>query len=462
MAARVMTDASGSRLGVSRARNLSSRFRVRDLASQVAMKAILYPAFCSLVIAMGAGAENWPSWRGDLLGSGVTSETQFPGQWGPKKNLRWRIELPERGNSTPVVHGERVFLTQAVTGESWRGLMCLDRQTGKEVWKRGVIYKPKERTHRANPYCSASPATNGRIVVASYGSAGVVAYDMEGKQLWQRDLGAIDHVWGNSTSPVLFEDLVIHYHGPATNAVLYGLDAGTGETRWEWKETSWEPGKRTDGFQGREDEGVIGSFSTPIVVKVGTGTELIMSFPMELKSFDPRNGKVLWTCSGLNPLVYTSPVYSDGIVVAMGGYKGNSIGVRVGGRGNVTESHRLWQEVRHNGGIGTGVVVGGHHFYHNSGGVVFCDSMKSGETIWKARLPGAGKSWGSFILSGQLIYTLSQAGDTVVFKASPEGLEVVGQSDVDEETNSSLAVSGGNVFLRTHKALWCFAVKPDA
>ena len=103
-----------------------------------------------------------------------------------------------------------------------------------------------------------------------------------------------------------------------------------------------------------------------------------------------------------------------------------------------------------------------NHFYHNSGGVVFCDSMKSGETIWKARLPGAGKSWGSFILSGQLIYTLSQAGDTVVFKASPEGLEVVGQSDVDEETNSSLAVSGGNVFLRTHKALWCFAVKPDA
>ena len=116
----------------------------------------------------------------------------------------------------------------------------------------------------------------------------------------------------------------------------------------------------------------------------------------------------------------------------------------------------------HNGGIGTGVVVGDHHYYHNSGGVVFCDSMKSGRTIWKDRLPGAGKSWGSFVRSGELIYTLSQAGDTVVFRASPEKLEVVARSDVDEETNSSLAVSGGEVFLRTHKALWCFAVKPEA
>ncbi len=426
------------------------------------MRGILHLVFCSLCLSASAGAENWPSWRGDLLGSGVTSETQLPRQWGPKKNLRWRIALPERGNSTPVVDAKRVFLTQPMTAGNWRGLICLDRKTGKEIWKKGVIYKPEERTHRANPYCSASPATNGRIVVASFGSAGVAAYDLEGKQLWHRDLGTIDHVWGNSTSPVLYEDLVIHYHGPGKDAVLYGLDARTGETRWEWKEPAWKPGKRTDGFQGREDEGVIGSFSTPIVVKGGTRTELIMSFPMELKSFDPRNGKVLWTCSGLSPLVYTSPVYSDGIVVAMGGYKGNSIGVKLGGHGNVTESHRLWQEVRHNGGIGTGVVVGDHHYYHNSGGVVFCDSMKSGRTIWKDRLPGAGKSWGSFVRSGELIYTLSQAGDTVVFRASPEKLEVVARSDVDEETNSSLAVSGGEVFLRTHKALWCFAVKPEA
>lgn len=402
-------------------------------------------------------ATDWPSWRGDGLGSGVTREADLPLEWSSDRNVKWRIDLPERGNSTPVIHGDRVFVTQAVSEDHWRGLMCFQRKDGALLWKEGVTYEPEERTHRANPYCSASPVTDGKVVVASYGSAGVAAYTVDGTPLWHRDLGAIDHVWGNSTSPVLFGDLVLHYHGPARNAVLYGLDRETGETRWKWEEPEWKPGKRTDGFRNRDDEGVIGSFSTPILVPVGDRSELVMSFPMELKGFDPATGEVLWTCQGLNPLVYTSPVFDEGIVVSMGGYQGNSIGVRVGGRGEVTETHRLWQEVRHNGGIGTGVVKDGHYYYHDSGGVAYCDDIRTGKTIWKARLPGAGKSWGSYVLSGDRIYTLSQAGDTVVFKASPEGFELLGRGDVGEETNSSLAVSEGCLFLRTHKALWCLS-----
>ena len=128
--------------------------------------------FC--LVAVGV-AKPWPAWRGDLLGSGKTSETDLPLEWGKEKNVRWRIELPERGNSTPVVHGERVFVTQAVTKENWRGLMCLSRKDGSLMWKKGLTYEKKERTHPANPFCSASPATDGKIVVASYGSAGVAA-----------------------------------------------------------------------------------------------------------------------------------------------------------------------------------------------------------------------------------------------------------------------------------------------
>ena len=413
------------------------------------------------VVAGGVAArgDSWPAWRGDLLGSGKTADDKIPTEWGADKNVRWRVALPERGNSTPVVHGERIFVTQAVTETNWRGLICFNRANGVELWRKGVTYAKPERTHKANPYCSASPATDGKIVVASYGSAGLVAYEVGGKELWRRDFGAIDHVWGNSTSPLLYKDLVIHYHGPAKNAVLYGLDRKTGKTRWEWKEPVWKTGKRTDGFRDRDGEGIIGSFSTPIIVPVGEREELVMSFPMEMKGFDPLTGKVLWTCGGLNPLVYTSPMYSDGIVVAMGGYYGNSIGVKLGGTGDITDSHRLWQEVRHNGGIGTGVILDGHYYYHNSGGIVFCDDIKTGKTVWKERMPGAGKSWGSFVLAGDKIYTLSQAGDTVVFKPSPEGLKVVAQSDVDEETNSSLVVSKGEIFLRTHEALWCLRNK---
>lgn len=399
--------------------------------------------------------KNWPAWRGDTLGSGRTDASNLPETWGPEKNVAWRVELSEPGNSTPAVYGDRVFVTQPDSSDKTRNLLCFDRSTGELLWKRGLVYEGEERTHRTNHYCSASPSVAEDRVFVSFGSAGIVCYDFAGEQIWSRDLGPIDHTWGNSTSPVLHEDLVIHYHGPAKDAVLYGLDRATGETVWKWEEPAWKAPDRTDGFRDRSDEGVIGSFSTPILVDTGERTELIMSFPLEMKAFDPGTGEVLWTCGGLNPLVYTSPVYDDGIVVAMGGYHGNSIGVRVGGNGDVTETHRLWQQVRHNGGIGSGVAKDGKLYYQNAGGIVYCDDMETGETLWRDRLPGAGKSWGSFVLAGDRIYTLSQAGDTVVFAASPEGFELVSQADVAEQTNSSLVPAGDEFFLRTHEALWC-------
>lgn len=397
----------------------------------------------------------WPAWRGDLAGSGIATETDLPLEWDKQKNIRWRVRLPDSGNSTPILHGGRIFVTQAVKDENWRGLMCFDRRDGSLLWKKGVTYAKEERTHRGNPYCSGSAATDGEIVAASFGSAGIAAYDFEGKELWHRDLGAIDHNWGNASSPLIYGDLVIHYHGPGKAAFLIGLDKKTGDTVWKWDEPNWKPGKRTDGFGGREDEGIIGSFSTPILVTANGRDELVMSFPMELKAFDPKSGEEFWTSKGLSPLIYSSPVSADGVVIAMGGYHGNSIGVTAGGEGDVTDSKRLWQEVRHNGGVGSGVMKDGYLYYQNGGGVAQCLELKTGKTAWEARLPGAGKSWGSFLLSGDRIYSLSQAGDTVVFKASPEKFEVIAQSDVGEHTNASLAVSDGQIFLRTWEALWC-------
>ncbi len=400
-------------------------------------------------------ADSWPSWRGDILGSGKAVNSDLPLEWGAEKNVKWRVELPEAGNSTPAVFGGKVFVTQPLSADKTRNLMCFSQADGSLLWQKGIAYSEEERTHQSNPFCSASPAVAENFVVVSHGSAGVVAYDHEGTELWRRDFGAIDHVWGNSSSPVIYNDVVIHYHGPAENAVLYGLNRKTGETIWKWDEPVWDPGERTDGFGGRSGKGVIGSFNTPIVVETVGRAELVMSFPLELKAFDPLSGEILWTCEGLNPLVYTSPVYDDGIVVAMGGYQGSSIGVKVGGNGDVTSSHRLWQEVRHNGGIGTGVAKDGKLYYQDAGGIVFCDDMKTGKTLWKKRLPGAGKSWGSFVLAGDRIYTLSQAGDSVVFEASPDAFKVIAQSNLSEHTNSSIASADGQLFIRTHEALWC-------
>lgn len=418
------------------------------------MKRAFIPLAALLLTQGFLHANSWPAWRGDLAGSGISAGTDLPLEWGKDKNVRWRVALPEAGNSTPIVHGGRVFVTQPITGEKWRGLMCFDLSDGRMLWKNGIVYDQPETTHNTNPYCSPSPATDGTIVAAAYGSAGVAAYDFDGKQLWHRDLGPVEHEWGTSSSPVLHDDLVIVYHGPGKGAALYALDKVTGATVWKWEEPQWVTGPRTDGFAGKDD-GIIGAFSTPILVQVSDREELVMSFPMELKAFDPRTGEVLWTCGGLNPLVYTSPVAGAGVVVAMGGYYGNSIAVKPGGKGDVTASHRAWHKERHNGGIGTGVVKGDHYYYQTSGGIALCLDLKTGEERWEARLPGAGKSWGSFLLSGDLVYSLSQAGDTVVFKANPEKLEVVAQSDLGEHTNSSPVPAGDALIIRTHEALWC-------
>lgn len=400
--------------------------------------------------------QNWTSWRGDAAGSGTTALQGLPLKWDKDTNVRWRVSLPEAGNSTPIVHGDKVFVTQAETASHWRGLLCYELATGKLLWKQGVTYDQEERTHRTNPYCSASPTTDGQIVIASYGSAGLAAYTLEGTPLWHRDLGKIDHTWGNSSSPLLHGDLCLHYHGPGKGAQLIALNKTTGETVWQWEEPEWQPGERTDGFKG-QGEGVIGSFSTPILIEQAGRQELIMSFPMEMKAFAPTTGELLWTCGGLNPLVYTSPMFADGVALAFGGYRGNSIGVKAGGKGDVTSSHRLWHEEQHNGGIGTGVIHDGHYYYHDSGGIVCCLDVPTGKTVWKERLPGAGKSWGSFVLAGDLIYTLSQAGDTVVFRPNPKNLDVVSQADVGEQTNSSLVPIAGGFLIRTHSALWRIA-----
>jgi len=138
-------------------------------------------------------AANWPAWRGPH-GTGVCEERNLPLAWSTNENVRWRVALPERGNSTPVIWGDRVFVTQAVDAEHRRMLMCFDKASGKLLWKSGVTYTDKEPTHDTNPYCSASPVTDGEQVIASYGSAGLYAYDFSGKELWHRDLGKQPHI----------------------------------------------------------------------------------------------------------------------------------------------------------------------------------------------------------------------------------------------------------------------------
>ena len=422
-----------------------------------------------LAAAFGGGpradAANWPSWRGDVQGSGISSETNLPLEWSDKRNIRWSVKLPERGNSTATVWGERVFVTQAVSAEKKRTLMCFHRSDGRLLWQQGVVYAEPERTQPANPYCSASPVTDGERVIASFGSAGLVCYDLDGRELWRRDFGKFDNLWGNASSPVIFENLCIHYCGPTQHPSLVALDKKTGKTIWKFDEPAWDTADRTDGFKGKSD-GVIGTWSTPIVIRAGGHDELVMTFPMEARGFDPRTGRELWRCGGLSPLIYTSPIFGEGIVVGMGGYYGNTIAVKPGGSGDVTETQRVWNQVRSKVGIGSGVIKDGYvyHVQSGAGGPVTCLELKTGKLVWEEKPVGVSKragSWSSMVLAGDRLYYPNQAGDVVVLKASPK-FEQLAVNPLKEPTNSSIAISDGDIFLRTETTLWCISTRVAA
>jgi outer membrane protein assembly factor BamB len=404
-------------------------------------------------------AADWPAWRGPD-GSGVANEKNLPTKWSDTENVRWKIKLPERGNSTPIVWKDKIFITQP-DGER-RTVICFDRANGKQFWQAGPTYKEKERSHRTNPTCSASPVTDGERVIAWFGSAGVYCYDLSGKELWHRDLGKQDHEWGYAASPVIHENLCFINFGAGKRSFLIALDKTNGKTIWQVNIPGTQPAERTDGFAGQSD-GMIGSWSTPILVKANGRDELIVSFAEWLKAFDPKTGKELWRCGGLNPLIYTSAIYGDGVVVAMGGFHGTSIAVKPGGNGDVTKTHRLWQTTRTKNRLGSGVIHDGHIYIPNTPGVTECLDLRTGKQIWEERLPSKGASseiWSSAVISGDNnICVLNQSGDCVILKASPT-FEVVTVNSIGSElTNGSLAVSDGELFIRTHQHLWCIGTE---
>jgi outer membrane protein assembly factor BamB len=395
-----------------------------------------------------AYAGNWPAWRGPQH-NGVSEETGLPTKWSATENVLWKVPLSGPGNSTPVIWENDVFITQASNGGKRRELICIDKKSGIERWRRAVEDVPEEPTHATNPHCSASPATDGKVVIVTYASAGVYAYDIHGKQLWHTDLGPQKHIWGNGASPVLAGNVVYLNHGPsADNTQLVAMDLVSGKVLWQHK----EPKRAAPG-----NPDFYGSWSDPLLRKVGDRNELLMSWPFRVCSMDPLTGKEFWTCEGLNALVYTSPLFHEGLVIGMGGYGGMALAVRAGGKGDVTESHRLWHNVKNPQRIASGVIHAGHIYIHNDPGLAQCLELKTGRVVWAERLKGQGNSgqnWSSVVLSEGKCYTANQGGDCFIFKASPK-FELLATNPLGEKVIASIAVSDGKLFIRGHKHLFC-------
>jgi len=396
-------------------------------------------------------AQDWPAWRGPSA-NGVSGERGLPVEWAETKNVRWKAPLPGPGNSTPVVWGERIFLTQALDGGKRRAIFAFDRATGRELWRQEVPCSVEETTHaRDNPPCSASAVTDGKAVFAHFASAGVLACDLEGKRLWHRDLGAVLHKWGNGPSPMLYKDLVIVLQGPGVPTYLVALDKRTGDTVWKTE----LPGINSP---------IFGSWSTPVVVRVKERDELIVPLPGEkiggdgeIKAFDPASGKELWRCAGLGNEVYAMPVVSadGGIVVCISGHNGPTMAVKTGGAGDVTATHRLWRtEGKMPQRVGSGVIHEGHLYLSDADGFAECIEATTGKVVWKERL--GGRLWGSLLLADGKLYVGNLEGQTFVLEASPT-FKQLSRNDLNETTYSAVAASAGALFLRTHRHLWCIA-----
>lgn len=419
------------------------------------MNRLLSFVFLLLLSIRQVQAGNWPAWRGPT-GDGICAETNLPVQWSRTENVRWRIGLPEPGNSTPVIWGNKVFLTQAIGSD--RMLLCLDRQDGHELWRAGIRQAEKEMTHNTNPQCSASPVTDGERVIVSFGSAGLVCYDLNGQELWRRALGTLRHIWGSGASPVLYQNLCFLNFGPGPGTCLVAVDKKSGATVWQHD----EPGGDTGEKKGESKPVWIGSWSTPLIIQEQGRDALIMLYPRRVVSFDPLSGRENWSCRGLNDLVYTSPIHRGGVVVALGGFNGMAFAVRTGGRGEVTETHRLWHHPRTRQRIGSAVIHEDCFYLLTDPGVAECFEVATGRQVWENTLQGPGttkQNWSSLMCAGDKLYSINQAGDCFVFRASPQ-FKMIATNSLAEKSNSSIASADGALFIRTHKNLWCIAVKP--
>lgn len=394
-----------------------------------------------------ARADNWPAWRGPT-GQGTTVETKLPLKWSAKDNVKWKIDLPDAGNSTPIVWGEFVFLTQATDKGKTRSLWCLNRKDGSKVWDKSVAFTGKEQIHGTNTYCAASPVTDGERVIVFHGSAGLHCYDLKGKVLWSKDLGPCDHIWGSAASPVIHNDLVILNFGPHAKSFVVALKKADGAEVW-----------RTEEYKGSD---YFGTWSTPVIANTGKRTEMVMNWPGVVKGHDPETGKVLWSSNGLEKeggqdrLTYASPLVSEKYVFAAAGYGGAAVAVKTGGAGDVTDTHRLWRAAKNPQRIGSGVIIGDFAYVVNEPSVV-CIDLRTGKQTWEEKV---GTAWGSIVRAGDRLYLTAQNAETRVFAAKPDAYEELARNRLDgATTRASIVPANGDLFVRTYKHLWCVGEK---
>ncbi|MEO1996291.1 MAG: PQQ-binding-like beta-propeller repeat protein [Planctomycetaceae bacterium] len=416
--------------------------------------ALICLSFCSL-----ANAGNWAHWRGPD-GNGTAVNSSPPTEWSSTKNVKWKVALPGRENSSPVIWENQVFVTTAVPVDGPKGkvlpklrfnLLCLDRQNGSVIWENtATVARPHQATHNTSGFASASPCTDGQHVYAHFGSRGLFCYSLDGDLKWKReDFGKMDTLnnFGEGSSPTLEGDKILvawDHQGPSA---LYALNKLTGDTIWKIdrdEPTGW---------------------ATPLVVEHDGRKQIVMNGQNFARSYDLETGKELWRCTGQTVRPICSPVAADGIVFVGSGYKMAFMGAfRLNGRGDIKGTDQVvWTIDRSNRymtDMASPLLSSGRIYFHKGKvALLSCVDAATGEPYYESRrVPGLGSSqvYASPIAAGGHIYLTAVTGTTTVIEDSAE-LSVVATNSVDEFVGATPAPVDNELFIRGEKHLFCIA-----
>ncbi|MEP3477734.1 MAG: PQQ-binding-like beta-propeller repeat protein [Fuerstiella sp.] len=428
---------------------------------RVQQQSFLLASIIVCLMATTARCEDWPRFLGSQ-GDATTSSSTIPTEWSSSKNLKWRTALPGPGASSPIVVGNRIFLTyytgygdgsKGAIGDLVRHLICVDRKTGQIQWTKSVTTDPDadEDPYKSyitqHGYATNTPISDGKSVFVHFGKPGLFAFDLEGNQLWHRKVESQTNQtrWGSAASPIFHNGNLI-VNAVEENGCVYSIDPEDGRIQWEFDTKSTL------------------IYATLNLLETKSGEmELIVPAPEKVFGIDPNTGKQKWfvTTTLLNEM-NGSVIVEDDVAYLYGGFRGvGSLAVRGGGSGNVTESNVLWSS-KDTSYIATPVMKDHHLFWLNQSGTAYAVNAESGERTQRRRTPGVRggrgvKFFASMIRSGDHVYAVSRRSGTFVLKATPDFPLVVQNTfeDDNSEFNGTPAVSDNQLYMRSNKFLYC-------
>lgn len=392
--------------------------------------------------------EDWPQWRGPR-GDGSSLERDVPTHWSATEKIAWKAAVPGKGHSSPIVVGDRVFLTTCLEEDGRRLLLCYSRTRGNLLWQKEVVRAGFEHINRLNSYASATPACDGsRVFVAFFDQPQVdlVCFDVEGNELWRQVPGTFKSVHGFCSSPVLFGDMVILNCDQDDKAFIVAYDRQGGRERWRIDRPN-----RTR------------SYCTPTFFSIAGHQQMILSGSKSVTGYDPTTGEQLWIINGPTEQYVASVVMTDGVVFMTGGFPEHHLmGIDPTGQGNITHEHNVLWHIKDPATVSyvPSPVAAGHWFFLDSdGGLATCWDARTGKQLWKQRLSKAQSASG--IVAGGNVYFTDDAGQTTLFKAGPT-FEQVSLNPLDEEVRASPAISHGHLWIRSSHTLWCIGAPMEA